>query len=133
MANREQDKKLYDACENGDLNTAIKLINDGADILYQNSADREMSPLMVALYNRNYEIVNYLIEKSTNKNETVKQTDRVFSWTPLFYAAEYCDSKTTSKIASLTEDLNRKSKGGFTAVDEAVSNNNLPALYSLLR
>jgi ankyrin repeat protein len=111
IAMRQVDQDLFDACEDGDLEKAKRLIEKGADI---NAKDNDgWTPLHYACgHNGNKAITSLLLENGAN----VDVKDYFNGWTPLHYAR---NEAIASLLLEKGANINAKSHDGLTPLQLA--------------
>ncbi len=100
------------ACYRGNTEVAKFLINNGADLNYNNAMG---TPLMAAVVKNNIEIVNLLLEKNVN----VEQKD-ANGTTALIYAAMFKNHEIAKSLIKAKATYETKDNRGNSALDYAI-------------
>ena len=100
------------ACYRGNTKVAEFLINNGADLNYNNSMG---TALMAAVVKNNVEIANLLLDK----NVDVEQTD-ANGTTALIYASMFKNYEITQLLIKAKANYNNKDNRGNSALDYAI-------------
>ncbi len=100
------------ACYRGNTEVAKFLINNGADLNYNNAMG---TPLMAAVVKNNIEIVNLLLEKNVN----VEQKD-ANGTTALIYAAMFKNHEIAKSLIKAKANYETKDNRGNSALDYAI-------------
>jgi hypothetical protein len=110
-----KDLKLYKAARDGDFETALNMLVDGANVRYRDIWD-QMTPLMVAAYRGHARCVVLLLGKGASSMSRAKDGS-----TPLHYAAGFGHTE-VCKVLCEHALPNAKNSRGETPIDWAVSN-----------
>ena len=124
------DKKLLDACGNGNLNDVKSALHNGAKITCQDYFG--YNPLMTALINNQEHIVTFLLDAFADQSELFKQVSCGRD-TALHFTARCKSERNVKMIAQRTENINQLDCYQRTPLDDAVDNNNIAAVRVLLR
>lgn len=106
----------------------LNLIENGYDINSFN--DRGITPLMIAIYLRKYEICKLLIENGADVNAIYEH----YQFTPLIFACNAKDDQIIELLLQNGANINIKDKNGYDALHHLINNgtiNNLISNYSL--
>lgn len=101
----EQDKKMYDAIKQNDLDTIESLIKKGYDVNNQNFYCN--TPLISALYPQKYEIVELFLKNGADPNLCSYDKFSNFPDTfPLSLASDRCDFRIIKLLVEYGADVN---------------------------
>lgn len=100
------------ACYRGNNDVAKFLIDNGADLNYNNDMG---TPLMAAIFKKNNEIASYLIYKKANLNLSDGN-----GTTALIYAVNFKNYEIVSELVKSDVDVDFKDKKNKSAVDYAL-------------
>ena len=115
--NPEADRALLDAANNGNIELIMQALNDGANVnAIWDTGETENTPLHMAAFQGNNEIVELLIAKGAN----LEAKDRPNGGTPLFDAAQYGRKEVTELLIAKGADVNPKRSRMGTPLHGAV-------------
>lgn len=117
---------LHDAVEEGNLAEVKSLIAKGEDLNAQNSGYMQ-TPLQLAVYNENSDIVKVLIKAGADVNLKMKN-----GHTALHTAAFFGDTKSITFILRAKADVNAKSNDGTTPLHRAAEGGDTETIKLLL-
>lgn len=100
------------ACYRGNTEVAAFLINNGADLNYNNAMG---TPLMAAVVKNNLEIVNLLLDKNVDVNQTDAN-----GTTALIYAAMFKNHAIAKLLIQAKSNSETKDNRGNSALDYAI-------------
>ena len=117
---------LHDAAEEGDVEAVKSLIAKGEKINEQNE-EYKQTPLHIAVYNENSELVKVLIKAGADVNIKMKN-----GYTALHIAAFYGDKKSVSSLLRGKADVNAKGDDGITPLHRAAEGGDVKTIKILL-
>lgn len=117
---------LINATRSGDMTTVRKLVDQGADVNQINGFG--MTPLMIAIDQKNRPAIEYLIDKGADLNAFDGQAR-----TPLIYAIFHHDEMTSKLLIAKGADIHYESLiNGSTPLDTAAALGHLDLVQLLL-
>ena len=106
---------LLDAVIGNDNPQAIELVRQGADV--NKTQPNGWTPLLFALYNRNFELSRLLVEKGADVNAREWRTGN----TALMLAASWGNAPIVQLLIQKGVEINAQQRAGNTALSYAVS------------
>jgi ankyrin repeat protein len=103
------DEQLLKAYEDGKLDEAKRLIQDGANVNYKDGCG--WTPLHCASQYGSAEDMNFLVSKGADINAKTWS-----DWTPLHFTCRYGDTETVILLVSAGVDVHAKTNDGWTAI-----------------
>ncbi|XP_060520610.1 ankyrin repeat domain-containing protein 49-like [Cylas formicarius] len=109
------ERKILEACENGDLETVKGLINEDPNLISVHDKDG-YTPLHRACYGNHFKVAQYLIENGANvSSKTIMQ------WQPLHSCCQWNAVKCASLLIEAGADVNALSEGSQTPLHVAAA------------
>ncbi len=119
-------ENIFDACRKGKLNEVISIYTEDPNIINQKNSDG-YSPLILACYHSNYDVVKFLINKVDDINGTSDYG------TPLMAAVVKGNSNIVEILLEEKADTNIADNNGTTAMHYAVMFKKYEIIKLLLR
>lgn len=107
--------------------TALRLINDGVNIQVRSKMDDGYNPIGLAVKNNQVPVVNELLKRGVNVNETANSLGH----TPLILACEYGALESLKILLQYKPQLNIMSETGLTAMHVAATAGHIDVLKVL--
>ena len=114
-----QSSPFHDACEQGDVETVISLLNKGVDVNAGDPSRANTTGLHLASRQGFVDLVYFLLEKNADVNSR-----GAWQLTPLMYSAVFDKPEVTSVLLEHGADMQLVDAKGKTALDHATSEQN---------
>lgn len=117
---------LIKASENGDINQAAALLDQGANI--EEGSNMGLTPLTAAVYNQKFDMVKFLVDKGAdvNGNFTINK------WAPLHFAAYNGNTAIAEFLLNHKADVNALTVVSATPLHWAISEDHADVVKMLL-
>ncbi|XP_076469826.1 ankyrin repeat and SAM domain-containing protein 6-like isoform X2 [Babylonia areolata] len=125
MLERERVRQIFCACEQGDVDSVITLLDQGCDV---DSLDEDENTLLqVASANGHDNVVRLLIMRGAGLDKR-----NVFGWTPLLQASRYGHSNVVALLIQHQADIQAKNRYGASALTLAARGGHIQTVKLLV-